>query len=122
MSLLERTTLDDGTDEYTPILIDGYSAAAESGNIVHALLNGGVAVTLRDGQEPAGRLRALWPTSAAAAAHVAALREPVIWTLADLDHSALAMSFVVVGQPTLEIDDETRSEWWAVFEYQEITP
>lgn len=116
------STFNDGTDNYVPILVDGFGSSSESQSIVRTLpFTGASAVVLRPGSLGSDTLRVQWATAAEAKDMRDALNAGVVWTFADTDHAALAMTFVVDGTARFEIDGG-RSRWWTVFDYQEVAP
>lgn len=117
------TLFNDGTDDYEPVIVEGFDSASQTLSIVRkSPFSGAVSVVLRHSPPGAGHLRALWTTSAEAKAMKIALDAGVLWTFSDADHATLDMSFVVDGSAAIETDPRSPAVWWTVFDYQEVTP
>lgn len=116
------STISDGVDTVTPILIDGYEATRESRNVVHVIIGTPEpAVTLRPAGPRRGTLTALFATRADALAAEAILAADDVLTFADPDVPSLSMTFVVDGDVTVGLDDETRALWTVAFSFLEVT-
>lgn len=115
------TTISDGTTTLTATVMDGYSATRRSRNVVRAILGSNApAVSLRDAALRSGSHRLVFASQSVAAAALAMLSTGAELTLADTNHPAVGMTFVVPGDGdvTIELDD-TRRAWIVEFEYQE---
>jgi hypothetical protein len=117
------TTLSNGINTLTPLLVDGYESSSEAGNIVHRILGApGVDVILRPATLPAGTMTLNFGTDeAAAAAAEDALRTATVWTLATGDRTTVDMTFVVTDTVERLLDDSTRDVWTVSFGWQEVT-
>ncbi|MGV8851711.1 MAG: hypothetical protein ACOH1M_03975 [Rhodoglobus sp.] len=104
-----------------PELIDGYKSSRENRNVIHAVLGANApAVTLREAGLRTGSLTALFKTLAEAQLLESALTAGIVLQFADTDNEALLMSFVVGGDISVELDDETRELWLVEFDFQEV--
>lgn len=115
------TTLTRAAMTITPTIVDGYSASQSARTILHDIIGRANpdASFAPDGMR-SGALRCMFALEAAADAARTALAQPGVWTLADPDRSTIGMSFVRVGDMTLELDDETRTLWVLTVGYQEV--
>lgn len=115
------STISNGTTTVTPILIEGYESVRASRNITHSILSTNVpAFSLRPAALRTGKLKALVATRANAVTLETVLSGADLLTFADSD-IAVSMSFVVTGNITVSLDDNTRREWWVEFDYSEVT-
>lgn len=114
------TTISDGTNTLTATVMDGYSATRQSRNVVHRILGSNApAVSLREASLRSGKHRLMFTSQTVAEDAAAMLGAGVEITLADTDRSNVGMTFVVSGNLSIELDDETRDLWLVEFEYQE---
>ena len=115
------TTVSDGTTTLTPLLVDGYSAAREARNLLHAIIDTEWhSVTLRPAHPRSGTLRLACETLADALAMDELHAQPAILTLADTTLPGLNMQYVANGSITVELDDDTRKHWWVEVDFQEV--
>lgn len=117
------TTISDGTTTLTPILVDGYESKRESMTIVHTIIGSPEpAVTLRPASMRSGTLSVVVGASRSLALQFEAmLGAGRVCTIADTTVD-VAMSFVVVDELTVALDDTTRSVWVVSFDFQEVAP
>jgi len=104
----------------TPALVLGYQTARTSRNIIHDLLSGEVGVALVAPRPRSGTLELLYPVEADAFTALNLHAEETVFTLTDTDRASVAMSYVVDGDITIELDDETRDHWVVSVGYQEV--
>ena len=117
------TTVTSGTTTLTPILVDGYRSIREAGNVLHSIIGTEWhAVTLRPARPRAGTLGLLCASLADALAMESLHAAAATLSLADTDHSGLAMAYVASGKIEVELADETRAHWWVRVDFQEIQP
>jgi hypothetical protein len=92
-------TISDGVDEFTPLLVTGYEAGSESGNIVHEIIGrpGDPDYSLGDESPRDGSLPMMFRTAADCAAAVAILSRPAIFTLVDDETPEVDMTFIRQG-------------------------
>lgn len=116
------TALDGTSDTTSPILIDGWDPAVESGNIIHKLLApGAIAVVLVGDLPRAGTLRLVYGSDVDAEAARALLARPSSFSLTDSRGAAVAMTFVRDGMLTATMYG-TNGTWTFEVGYQEIQP
>lgn len=110
--------------EVTPILVDGYEATREPGNVVHDIINKTYPdVTLRAPGARRGSLRLLFATEADAINAFAAMAYVGDFTITDPDVPGIEMRFVVAeGGLYIGIDDQSRNVWWVEVPFVEIAP
>lgn len=115
------TNITRGAVTITPLLVDGYEATSESTTIVHQLVDGTIAVTLRPDRPRSGSLNMLFPdaTTAKEAFDLHALGG--MFELTDPDIAIVVnMSYVRVGAMSLRLDPESRRLWTLAVGYQEV--
>ena len=117
------TTISSPSTTLTPALVDGYTSARTSGNIVHAILGSTEpAVTLRPAGMRAGKLRIVVGTSRALCQQFEQmLAGGTVLTISDTSVD-VGMSFVVVGEIEAQLDDDTRAVWIIEAGFQEVAP
>jgi hypothetical protein len=114
------STITDGATTLTPILVLGHTVEAESRNVVHRILGGGVDVTLRDALPRSGTLSVLCADAAAGYAMLAMHRAGSVLTLTDVDVPEVNMTYVVSGPVRLNLDEDTRELYVLEAEFQEV--
>lgn len=105
----------------TPELVDGYSARRATGNVIIPILGGGIAVVVRPAQPRSGTLRLFYPDEADAAAAAEMHTFMGTFTLTSDERESIEMTYVVSGQITVDLDDETRDLWVVSVDYQELS-
>lgn len=122
MSKITSLHPDAGPDDYaTPLLVLGWDTGAESGNIIHTLLDGTPVVSLQAAGLRRGTMRLLFD----AADHTAALaafelhRQPARFELAESINPAQAVRYVLDGRLQLELTENAR-RWVLSVPYQEV--
>jgi hypothetical protein len=111
------------TTKIQPALVLGYESARSSRNIVHEVLGTGkVNVTFRPSPSRSGTLRMLFLTEQAAADAEYVHHQAYRFTLADVDRPSIAMSYVVKGDITRELDPQTRKLWTVNVPFVEYQP
>lgn len=117
------TTLSNGTDTITPILVNGYDTSREARTIVHDILGReDPDVTLRPAGTRRGTLELVFDDEASAAAAVTAHAAAGVWTLTEVDVPTIAMQYVVVDGDLGRRLDETRAAWLVTIPYREVLP
>lgn len=115
------TTITVVLDDFTPTVIDGYSARRRGRNVLHPILGTSeVAVTLGESGMRAGTLSCVFPVESEAAGLVEALSAGVSASIASSERPSIDMDFVIDGDVTIALD-ETRSVWIVAFDWQEIS-
>lgn len=121
--MITLTALDGTDDTTTPILIDGWASAAESGNVVHELIAPGtIAVTLVGDLPRTGELQLVYDDDATAEAARLLLGRTCAFTLQHDDRPVVNMTFVRAGALTPAIHDQVRAVWVFGVGFQEIVP
>lgn len=113
-------TARNGAGSTAPVLIDGYEASRESRNVVHDLIGGGIAVTLILPRPRSGELTLRYDAEVQAWGALALLSHESAYSLTDSDRPGVGMTFVVNGDVTLALDEDTRDTWTVQVPYQEI--
>jgi hypothetical protein len=94
-----------------PDLILGVAWEREPATIVHELLGGNVAVTLRPASKRRGTMQLFFLSEAAALVADRSLALPEVFTLVDDDHPGRGMRFVVADTLGAALDPQTRLRW-----------
>jgi hypothetical protein len=116
-------TATNGAGTTSPLEVLGYETNRESRNIVHDLIDGGIAVALISPRPRSGELRLLYPNEAEAWASLALHAQETSFALIDGDVPAVGMTYVVApGSVRLTLDPETNAAWTLTVPYQEIEP
>lgn len=116
-------TISSSAGSTTPdlILSDSASLERESRTIVHELLSGGTAYTLRPPGARTGTLRLFYATEAAARAGETLHASPVVFTLDEPDSAVLDnLAYVVMGTK-LALDPETLRRWIVEVRFSEVS-
>lgn len=117
------TTLTNGTDTVTPVLVTGYESARETQTVVHRVIGrADPDISLRPAALRTGTLELLFDSETDAEAAELAHAQAAIWTLTDFDRSTVGMSYVVAdGSVTRTLDDETRTYWTVAVPFVEVS-
>lgn len=114
-------SITDGTTTIHPDLVLGYRSTRQAGSTVHEILDGSIAVSLRQAGLRAGKLALFFVTETDAAAaeqlHTVAAR----FTLTEPDRTTIGMQYAVVGEISRELDKDTRDRWVVEIGFQEVT-
>lgn len=116
------TTITNSLNSITPSVVDGYSSARPTRNVVHAILGSNApAITLREAGLRQGQLTAVFSRASENLAHQleVMLSDDLTLALADTDTSGTGMTFVATGDVEVKQDD-TRAVWLVTFGYQEV--
>jgi hypothetical protein len=117
------TLITSGSDTITPILVMGYEAERESGNIVHQIIGrANPDVTLRPARLRTGNLELLFSSEADAMDCVSTLANAGVCAVVSDERATVIMSFVLAGRLRHALDPETRDNWIVTAPYQEVTP
>lgn len=118
------TTLHNGTDTVTPVLVTGYVSQRETQSVVHRIIGrADPDVSLRPAALRTGTLELLFDSEADAEAAELAHAGSAVWTLTDTDRSTVGMIYVVAdGSITRTLDDETRDYWLVAVPFVEVSP
>ena len=117
-ALITATT---GGATTSPLLVLGYEATAESQNVVHQLIGGGIAVTLAEANPRTGTLHLLYADEALAFACLALHRAATTFTLTGTSRTPLHMMYAVNGRVGLTLA-ENRKHWTVTVVFQEVLP
>lgn len=103
-----------------PTLVLGYETSMESRNIIHDLIDGGIAASLIAPRPRSGDLRLFYPAEADAWASFGLHSLKTTFTLTEASRPSIGMTYVVSGALRLELDDQTRDVWVVTVPYQEV--
>ena len=111
------------TTVHTLLLMLGYEATRRGRNVIHELADSNApAVVLRTAGLRSGTIKALCATSAAALALETDLKTAQKLEFATTDLTGINMTFVLLNELTVELEDDTRKLFIVTFDFQEITP
>jgi len=112
-----------GSGSTTPTtILSPYEARAQSRSIVHDLIGGGIAVSLVAPRPRAGVLDLLFETESDADAAFRLHFQETTFSLVESDHPSLGMTYVVDGDLSIALDEQTLTVWIVSVSYQEIIP
>jgi hypothetical protein len=115
------TTFNDGTDDYTPIVVNGFEAARASRTFVHSIIGtNSPAIALQPSDLRSGTLTTLWPTLTDAEEFEGALAAGAVWTVSDGTTPEVNMSFVVSGDVGIQLDPDSLVLGIVRVEFQEV--
>lgn len=106
----------------SPLLIIGYGTGRPGRNIIHDLIDGGIAAVLIPARPRVGVLELLYDSEAAAFAALTLHSKDTTFTLTSTDRPAVGMNYVIAdrGEPRIDLDPETLRMWVHRVPYQEI--
>jgi hypothetical protein len=116
------TAQDGTTDTMSPLGVVAWAPATESGNIVHHLIDGTIAVSIVGEAPRSGELRMIFDDDADADAARTFLSRRTSFALADTDRPSIDMEFIRQGQMSTVINDEARQVWEFSVGFQEVLP
>lgn len=115
------TTISSGGTTITPDLVLGWDAGREARTVVHEVLDGPPAATLRAASPRAGVLRLFFLTPEAAHACASAHAAPAVWLLDDPDVPGGTLRYVVAGGQVRVVSEPPDHRRWVVeVPYQEV--
>lgn len=103
-----------------PLVVNGWQEGATGRNIVNPIIGGGIDVTLQEASLRQGAFELVYQDEDEAAYAFAMHQRPSTFTITDSDRASMAMTYVVDGQISRALDDETREFWIVRVEYQEV--
>lgn len=110
---------DGSGDNISPRLILGWDASAESQNVVHDIIGGGIAVTLIRPRPTSGTLPLFFTEEAAAFAALEIHKRETSFTLTDTDRPVIGMRYVLDGSVSIQLTDD-RKRWLVNVDYQVV--
>lgn len=114
------TTIVSAAGTTTPDLVLGYETTRESRNIVHDLLDGGIAVSIYPARPRSGTLRLFYTTEEQAQISLWLHGQPTTFSLASDDLEEIDMTYVVYGAVEMALDEGTVVVWTVSVGYQEV--
>ncbi|MCS5513993.1 carbohydrate binding domain-containing protein [Curtobacterium flaccumfaciens pv. betae] len=106
--------------ETSPLLVDGWTESAVTRNIINSVLGGGVDVTLQPATKRSGSFTLVYQDEESAVEAFEMHRKPAVLTLTDTDRPSVGMDYVLAGDLTRALDDESREFWTVTVNYQEV--
>lgn len=116
------TAQDGTTDTIVPLMMTTWAPAIESGNVVHRLIDGSIAVTLVGDTLRAGEFTLIFIDDVSADAARGILARATSFTLVDTDRPTVNMTFVRNGTLTPAMHDTVKDVWEFTVGYQEVLP
>lgn len=116
------TAQDETENSTSPTIIVGWAPNAESGNIVHEMIDGTIAVTLVGDLPRSGDLNLIYPSDDEAEAARLLLARATWFTLTDPTRPVIEMSFVRRGTITPAMHESLDDVWSFRVGFQEIIP
>lgn len=116
------TTITRASDSATtvPDLVLGYESRRSSRSVVHDLIGGGIAVTLVEPRLRSGKLELFYPDEADAWVSFNLHGVADVFTVGSDDVPDIDMAYVVDGDVSIALDDQTRAVWVVSVGYQEV--
>jgi len=116
-------TANNGGGTATPItVLSPYEATHQSRNVIHDLVGGGIAVSLVAPRPRRGQVAYLFPDEYTANQCAQLHRILTTFTLAGADAPTTDMTYVVDGNVSVALDQDTLVLWTVSVEYQEVSP
>lgn len=103
-----------------PLVVNGWEESAAGRNIVNPIIGGDVDVTLQQASLRRGTFELVYQDEDEAAYAFAMHQRPSTFTISDTDRASTSMTYVVDGQISRALDEETRDYWIVRVEYQEV--
>lgn len=103
-----------------PLVVNGWQESANGRNIINPVIGGGVDVTLQPASLRQGAFELVYELEDDAEAAFAMHQRPSTFTISDSDRASTAMTYIVDGQISRSLDDESREYWIVRVEYQEV--
>jgi hypothetical protein len=112
-----------GAGSTTPTtVLSPWATSWQSRNIIHDLIGGGIAVSLVAPRPRSGTMELLYQTEALAFAAATLHQEETTFTLIDDQTTNVSMTYVVAGEVSVRLDEETLKAWVVTVGYQGVTP
>jgi len=116
-------TISDGATNFEPLMVVGWESTREAGNVIHDIINRpDDDVTYRPARYRSGTLTVLCATLEDAITLEALVSQPKKLTLTEDTRPALNMAFVVEGDITVTLEEETREEATVAIEFRQVAP
>jgi len=104
----------------SPLLVDGWTEAVESRNIINPIVGGGVDVTLASAAKRTGSFVLLYGSEDEANAAFYLHTLPATFNLSDSDRPTVDLTYVLSGSLERTLDEESRVLWFVTVNYQEV--
>lgn len=115
------TALDGSGLTFYPTEVYGFDMEAESRNVEHETIDGGLAVALGGDALRTGTIRFLFGDDSAASAARVILGRPCAFAIALPARPVFALSFVRRGRLSAAVHDDVRDVWEFECEYREVS-
>lgn len=110
-----------GSNITNPNLVLGYDASLPSRNVIHDVMDrADPDVTLREAGSRSGELALFYSNRAAAWDSVAMHKAANVFQFADSDISQMAMKYVVDGDISIALDEQSRLYWLVTIPFREV--
>lgn len=114
-------TATNGAGSTSPLAVTGYATQRQSRNIIHDLLDGGIAVSFIPLRPRSGTLVTVYDSKAAAWDAYALYADSDTFTYVNADLPEVSMTFALDGRLSIEPDDEVPGVWYVDAGYQEVS-
>lgn len=117
-------TISTASGTITPTLVTSYESGRASGSVLHELVGGGEAVSMRTATMRTGTLELLFADEASAAAAETAHIAPGRFTLTYPERPSVEMTYVVApgGNVGRMLEQDTRDTWRVTVDFKEVDP
>lgn len=117
------TTISSGTLTFTPELVTAWEVSQESRNVIHPIIGRtDPDVTLKPASSRTGTLEMLFTTASAAESARGILANSAVFTVSDSETWLNGFDFVMSGNISTALEDETRNLWIITAEFTEVLP
>lgn len=117
------TTITSGTLTFTPELVTAWAVSQESRNVVHAIIGRtDPDVTLKPASSRTGTLEMLFTSATLAETARGILANGTIFTISDSETWLDGFNFVMSGNISTALEDETRNLWILTADFTEVIP
>jgi hypothetical protein len=100
-------------------VLSPYEVAYRSRNVIHDLIGGGIAVSIVAPNPRAGNLALLYGSEEEAQAAALLHLQETGFTLTDTETPSVGMTYVVDGEVTVALDQDTLTQWVVTVGFQE---
>lgn len=115
------TTISSGTLTFTPELVTAWEVTQESRNVLHTIIGKtDPDVTLKPSSTRSGTLELLFTTATTADTARGILTQGTIFTISDSETWLNGLDFVMSGNVTTALEDETRRLWTITADFTEV--
>jgi hypothetical protein len=116
-------TISSGILTFSPVLITAWSVSQESRNVVHTIIGrNDPDITLKPATTRTGTLELLFSSASAANTARGILANGTVFTITDSETWLNGLDFVMSGNISTALEDETRKMWTIQADFTEVIP